>query len=140
VRYHNLYIGCLGWLVVGDNKLRILILGSIPFNCLKNHSQKNSECTSLFNRRLRVINWVFFISGIKLVPYWFLFVYLGMVKEMIKSGLFLIVLLTDSASFSAVKLKNKKQKSLDTYSHLVLYLYTASVFGGITLSKKKTTK
>ena len=60
---------------------------------------------------------------IKLVLYWFLFVYLDMVKEIIKSSLFLIVLLSDSASFSAVKLKNKKQKSLDTYSHLVLYLY-----------------
>ena len=48
---------------------------------------------------------------------------LRMIKEVIKSSLFLMVLLTDSASFSAVKLKNKKQKSLDTYSHLVLYLY-----------------
>jgi len=57
------------------------------------------------------------------VPYWFLFVYLGMVKEMIKSCLFLLVVLSDSTGFSAVKLKNKKQKSLDTYSHLVLYLY-----------------
>ena len=46
-----------------------------------------------------------------------------MIKEMIKSSLFLMVLLTDSVSFSAVKLNNKKQKSLDTYSHLVLYLY-----------------
>ena len=53
----------------------------------------------------------------------YLLVYLDMVRELIKSGLFLIVLLTDSASFSAVKLKNKKQKSLDTYSVLVLYLY-----------------
>jgi len=46
-----------------------------------------------------------------------------MIKEVIKSCLFLLVVLSDSTGFSAVKLKNKKQKSLDTYSHLVLYLY-----------------